>query len=319
MKKNPVQFAVVREDPQIEMEIAGNFNLNRAVLIGSGGCTAFCLKAQNPQIQIALIEPNPHQINLVKEKISILKTGDKNFIYKRFGVGNSQPDNLIECGNFESLFRQLRLFIVEFIIPENEIRKAFQNNSGQIWKEVFLHPYWKVAFELFFSDSILTAMFTEAAIQHAPKNSYPLYFQNVLEKGLLRDDAAQNYFLHHIFLGSYFEDKNSLPFYLNNFPTNFDFDYFQGFAQDYKYFPGKQLIHFSNIFDWCDEATVKKIAENAAFKLKKGSVVVYRQLNNKKDFRPFFGENFRWPETKKVVEKDRSLFYENIEIGEKIL
>lgn len=318
MKKNPIQFAVVREDPQIEMDIVKNFDLERATLIGSGGCTAFCLKALNPAIEITLIEPNPAQIALVEEKIRVLKTHEKDALYRKFGVGRSTGESLIEGGNFESLFRQFRLFVREFIISETEIERAFKEHSAEIWEDVFLHPFWPVAFDLFFSDSILVTMFGEAAVQHAPKNSYPAYFRTVLERGLLKEDATRNYFLHHIFLGRYFADAAALPFYLVNLPKDFELEFFDGLAQNFDRFTGRQLAHFSNIFDWCDENIVEEIAGAAARDLDKGSVVVFRQLNNRKDYREFFGENFRWLETNETVEKDRSLFYEKIEIGEKI-
>jgi len=319
MKNNSIQFAVVREDPQIEMDIAENFRLNRATLIGSGGCTAFCLKALHPEMEIVLIEPNAAQIELIKEKIQSLKSDEKKILFGKFGIENSGQDRLIERGNFESLFRQFRLFIREFIASEIEIENAFIKNTPQFWTEVFAHPYWKVAFELFFSDAILTAMFTEAAIQHAPRNSYPAYFRKVLEKGLLRKDASRNYFLHHIFTGNYLNDENALPYYLVNPPTNLDFEFFNGFAQDYRQFRGRQLVHFSNIFDWCDERTVVEIINSATGNLEKGSVVVVRQLNNDKNYREMFGSDFRWLPTESIVENDRSLFYSKIEIGEKIL
>jgi S-adenosylmethionine-diacylglycerol 3-amino-3-carboxypropyl transferase len=318
MKKNSIQFAVVREDPQIELDIVSKFRLKRATLIGSGGCTAFCLKTMNPDIEISLIEPNTAQIGLIKEKIRALKTYKKEDLYRKFGVGNSDSESFIECGNFESLFRQFRLFVQEFIISEAEIERAFNDNSPRIWQEVFKHSFWQVAFDLFFSDSILKTMFGEAAIQHAPKDSYPIYFRNVLEKGLLRSDAHRNYFLHHIFLGFYFPDENSLPDYLVNLPKNLEFEFFDGFAQDFAQFKGRQLVHFSNIFDWCDENIVKEIINSAIENLEKGSIVVFRQLNNRKNYREFFGQNFKWSDTNEVVEKDRSLFYEKLEIGEKI-
>jgi len=314
MKNNSIQFAVVREDPQIEMDIVNEFLLNRATLIGSGGCTAFCLKALNPDLEITLIEPNPSQIELVKEKIQALE----NHEIEKFGVGNSGKDSLIERGNFESLFRQFRFFIQEFIVSEAEIENAFRDNAPRFWTDVFAHPFWKVSFELFFSDSILTAMFGDAAIQHAPKNSYPAYFQMVLKKGLVRKDASRNYFLHHIFTGHYLNDENALPYYLIYLPTNLEFKFFNGFAQNYRQFRGKQLVHFSNIFDWCDETIVGEIINSAA-NLEKGSVVVFRQLNNGKNYREIFGSDFRWLPTESIVENDRSLFYSKIEIGEKIL
>lgn len=319
MKSNPIQFAVVREDPQIEMDVVEKFRLNRATLIGSGGCTAFCLKALNPELEIALIEPNSSQIELIKEKIRTIKSDEKEILFEKFGVGNSNENSLIERGNFESLFRQFRFFIREFVVSETEIENAFNDNAAHFWTNVFANPFWKVSFELFFSDAILTAMFTEAAIQHAPKNSYPAYFRTVLEKGLLREDASRNYFLHHIFTGRYLNDKNALPYYLVNPPMNLEFEFFNGFAQDYRQFRGKQLVHFSNIFDWCDEITLVAIINSAVSNLEKGSVVVVRQLNNDKNYRKIFGSGFRWLPTELIVENDRSLFYSKIEIGEKIL
>ena len=319
MQKNPLQFAVVREDPQIEIDIAKRFRLERATLIASGGCTAFCLKAANPDIEISLIEPNLAQIGLIKEKIQALKIHQKDDLYRKFGVGNSVSENLIECGNFESLFRQFRLFVQEFIIAETEIEKTFNDNSPQTWQEVFKHTFWQVAFDLFFSDSILKAMFGEAAIRHAPRNSYSAYFQRVLEKGLTREDAPRNYFLHHIFLGFYLADENALPYYLVNLPKSLEFEFFNGSAQDFAGFRGRQLVHFSNIFDWCDEKIASQIISSAAETLKKGSVVVFRQLNNRKNYREIFGQNFKWSDTSEILEKDRSLFYEKIEIGEKIV
>ncbi len=318
MKNNPVQFAVVREDSQIEMDIVGEFGFDRATLIGSGGCTAFCLKAFSPEIKITLIEPNLSQIALVKKKIDVLQTADQALIFKKFGVGAADNESLIECGNFESLFRQLRLFINEFILDATEIEAALRTQSAEIWTEVFAHSYWQTAFELFFSNEILTAMFTRAAIQHAPADSYPQYFRSVLEKGLLRADAPRNYFLHHIFLGKYLPDKNALPAYLADIPSNLELDFFHGFAQDYDNFAGRQMAHFSNIFDWCDESQIALITNSAAKRLGAGSVVVFRQLNNQKNLRPFFGDAFRWLETDEMLEKDRSLFYEKLEIGEKI-
>lgn len=114
-------------------------------------------------------------------------------------------------------------------------------------------------------------------------------------------------------------DEHSLPPYFINLPTNLDFEFFEGFAQDYRKFGGKQLVHFSNIFDWCDENIVKTIINSATASLEKGSVVVFRQLNNDKNYREFFGSDFKWLATEKILESDRSLFYSKIEIGEKIL
>ena len=64
MKNNKIQFGVVREDPQLELELIARFGLDSGVIIGSGGCTAMSLKTQMPDFQLSIIEPNPAQIKV---------------------------------------------------------------------------------------------------------------------------------------------------------------------------------------------------------------------------------------------------------------
>ena len=117
------------------------------------------------------------------------------------------------------------------------------------------NPYWPVAFDLYFSESILIAMFGKAAIQHAQANSYPHYFKNALERGLKRSDYQENYFLQHIFLGYYINNRDSCPAYLRNRNIKNDFHYINDSLlkipiQHY------DLISLSNIFDWMDEENI---------------------------------------------------------------
>ena len=211
MINNKIQFAVVREDPHIEAELITRFKLKRAVLIGSGGCTAFSLRAIFPKLDIKLIEPNPAQIKLIEKKISIISKNELAEVRKLIGTGERNP--LIESGNFESLFKLLRNTLFEFVIAEKAVVRFFEDNEKIDWPAVFKNPYWTVAFDLFFSNSLLLAMFGPDAIQYAKKNSYPGYFRALLEAGLQRQDARNNYFLQHIFLGRYLSSDKHLPEY----------------------------------------------------------------------------------------------------------
>jgi S-adenosylmethionine:diacylglycerol 3-amino-3-carboxypropyl transferase len=61
LKQNHLQFAITREDPQVEEFLIRKLSTPQVkiLLIGSGGCTAFHLQSQFPDIQITLVEPNP--------------------------------------------------------------------------------------------------------------------------------------------------------------------------------------------------------------------------------------------------------------------
>ena len=106
--------------------------------------------------------------------------------HRRFNIGTSDPEGLNQNGNFESLFRGLREFIFDLVADESEIRALFEEEGqlANVSELLFSSKYWSVAFDLYFSDSLLNAMFGPDATQHAEAGSYPRYFQQLFEKGL---------------------------------------------------------------------------------------------------------------------------------------
>ncbi|MCX6119631.1 MAG: DUF3419 family protein [Proteobacteria bacterium] len=322
-KSNQIQFATVREDPQIEFEIFKRHNVKNPLIVGSGGCTLFSLMAKFSGIQFTVVEPNSAQIDLIQRKLSVLqKTSTPNL--EQFGVSENRRGakfaEFIECGNFESLFRNFRNFIFEFVIEPDELKKMTLKRNQKLLRTLFSHPYWDVAFQLYFSDSLLRAMFGPAAIQHAPKNSYPNYFKHKIEVGLLRSDANINYFLHHILFGHYFENPRALPVYLQTKVKDthrITFD--NRTLQKIDTFSKFDFVGLSNIFDWSSSSDIRRIADRLRRELATDSIVLYRQLNNKKDLRHYFGRNFKWQSSTagKLFGKDRSLFYDSLSIGVK--
>lgn len=314
MVDNKVQFGTVREDPQIEIDLISKYSLKSAVLIGSGGCTAFSVKTIFPNIDISLIEPNKAQINLIKKKIRKLK--NSNLAESRRTIGTHKKHPLIESGNFESLFKMFREFIHEFVLSQAELRTLLKTGAKTQWQEIFKNPYWKTAFDLYFSNSLLVSMFGPEAIQYAPKDSYPKYFKTRLERGLIQSDARYNYFLHHIFLGHYLSGTKTLPIYLIKKPKNLRMKFNPCFAHEFDKYGDFDLVSLSNILDWSSPQMVKKIAAQVSSSMRKGSVLVYRQLNNKTDFKKTFkGFNWQTKIEKFILNKDRSLFYSKICIG----
>lgn len=320
-KDNALQFSVVREDPEVELHLFRKFQFKNAALIGSGGCTAISLAMEFPQTKLTIIEPNPAQLDLIDQKVKALRKLKGSTLRKTFGVGDAgdRDLSLIEQGNFESLFRGLRKFVFDFVASKQEIARLLKSGKKADWRAVFKHRYWPVAFDLYFSNALLETMFGAAAIQHAPKHSYPTHFRQVIENGLLRADRKDNYFLYHILLGHYPKYKSGWPPYLRSTKNKIKFSTFNGMAQEIEDFSAFDFVDLSNIFDWSSEIEVKSLAEKLANELKPGACILYRQLNTSKNFRSYFGQSLEWlgAESNRLHRKDRSLFYSSIHIARK--
>ncbi len=320
MVNNQVQFAVVREDPSIEFALVKTVHARKALLIASGGCVALSLKARFPDLQITLVDPNAAQLNLIEKKIQQLKHPQKNF-KQIFNIGTPDPIGLNARGNFESLFRGLREFIFDLIWPYSKFYEFFQEpflkNNQYFARSLFSSKYWPVAFNMFFCDSFLNAIFGKKATQHATKGSYPLYFQKIFEKGLKAKSADKNYFLHHIFLGHYLDRRECLPLYLTNSILNFDFQFIHGTLEGVPDIERFDLISISNIMDWMSNTEIKSLSNLLRSKAKRGSALVFRQLNNFSNLNLFYEPEFKFdgPFGKRLLSQDRSLFYSKIGVG----
>lgn len=323
MRQNPIQFAVVREDPAIEREVVDLARAKRVLLVASGGCTAFCLRVWFPRLELTLVDPNPAQLELVRRKIVALDDPTLHPHSPRgqrvYGIGQDLPDSLNQCGNFESLFRQLRCFLHEFVATPLELAEFFDNFAVDARRVEgwCANPYWNVAFELFFSDTTLEAMFTSAATRHAVKGSYSRYFRERIERGLRRGDAATNYFLHHILLGGYRNDARALPRYLLDRPRLGGIEILESRFEDLDDFGAFDVVALSNVFDWMDDMTIERLVATITRTAKPGTRIVWRQLNNTSDHERRFLPSFTFDAelATRLLTVDRSLFYSSLHIG----
>ena len=321
MRDNPIQFAVVREDARIERALVERHRPERIMLIASGGCTALTLRALYPELNLTLVDPNQAQLALVDRKLDALAGPVDEARWARFNVGHDDPAGLSQSGNFESLFRGLRGFVESMVAPADEIAQLFEPTADRaaIAQRAFASRYWPAAFEMFFCDALLEAMFGPDATQHAPRGSYPDYFRRIFERGLLRDDAPQNPFLHHVFLGQYLPDPACLPFFLTAPGPKNGLDSRLGLMQTVDDFHRFHLVSLSNILDWMAPTEVKALIEKLSADLQPGAVVVYRQLNNDRDLTALFGPDFSFDErlSARLHADDRSVFYSSLHIGTK--
>ena len=321
MRNNKVQFAVVREDPMVEAELVRLTKAKNVLLIASGGCTALTLQALFPDLHITLVDFNPAQLERVQEKMSALRDADTATRDRRFNIGTSDPEGLNQNGNFESLFRGLREFIFDLVADESEIRALFEKKDRRIAisEILFSSKYWSVAFDLYFSDPLLNAMFGPEATQHAEPGSYPRYFQRLFEKGLTAAVAFDNYFLHHVLLGYYLQRPASLPYYLLQPPADYRFQMVEGTLDQVPELQRFDLISLSNIMDWMPLTEVTALINHLQNQMKPGATVLYRQLNNYTDLSTDFGDSFEFDAAlgARFQEAERSLFYSNVQVGKR--
>lgn len=293
---NKLQFAITREDPLIEKELIIRSEASEVLLVCSAGDTILALRSEFPEIKISAFDFNPIQINHLKEKS---KASDK---------------NLHQNGNFESLFRQWRRFFNEFILSPEDTLNLFLSDK-RFNPDIFNSKYWAVSFDLHFHDSFLETMFGSAAIQHAPAGSYPRYFQKVFERGLKLPHFQKNPFLQHIFLDRYLD----MPPYLNQATDISQVELIVGSLFDVPNLERFDLIQLSNIFDWSSHEEILQTCQLLNQKMKPGSTLLLRQINNESPIEDYLGPQFISEQdlAGALWEKDRSLFYSKLIICKK--
>jgi S-adenosylmethionine-diacylglycerol 3-amino-3-carboxypropyl transferase len=305
-----IKFAVVREDPDVEHALCLRSKAGRVLVVASGGCTALTLKHRIPGLSVTAFDFSAAQLAHVGDKRAAVARGD----LRALSVGDDSPDALNQRGEFESLFRTLRRFLEEMVMPRESIARYFAAGTTSADRRALVEAwrssrYWPVAFSLALHDALLEAMFGPAATQHAGKGSYPGYFQRAFERRLLRADGPANPFLAHVLLGAYLPDR--APDYVH-----------AGRALDVELVHGElaavpdlgrfDLVSLSNVFDWSDDALVARWGESLRA-LRPGAAIVVRQLNNQRDVArllPGFGLDAALGD--ELLSRDRSLFYERI-------
>ena len=294
-----LKFAVVREDPELEIALARHRVARRMLTVASGGCTALALKHALPELEVHAFDLNPDQLAHCRAKQLAIEEGRL-----------ADLAGLSQRGEFEKLFRVLRSALTEFVMPAAELEAFFTAPNPRLLTTWTASPYWPAAFESAFPESLLHAMFGPDATRHAPKGSYPAYFQRAFERGLAQLDAATNPWLQHVLLQRYLDP----PAFLSA-GRLLEVHWHEGMLTTVPALERFDVVSLSNIFDWSDESLVLEWA-TALRMLPRGGLVVWRQLNNQRDWRPSMFPCFVEDEalSHQWTERERALFYERVTV-----
>lgn len=303
-----LKFAVVREDFSVEAALVEASRPSACLTVASGGCTALALKHAFPSLDVHAFDVNPDQLAHANAKADAIAEG----ALTRLNVNHAGEMGLSQCGEFEKLFRVLRFAWQQFVAPHDELEAFFSSDAaarGELVSRWRASPSWPAIFEVAFAEGLLHAMFGPDATRHATRGSYPSYFQRVFERGLERSDAASNPWLQHVLVQRYLTPA---PFLLSR--RRLDVTWHLGSLETVPSLERFGVLSLSNIFDWSDASLVEAWAK-ALTVTKPGTLVVWRQLNNQRDWRPLF-DGFDEDEalSARCTAMERALFYERLTV-----
>jgi S-adenosylmethionine-diacylglycerol 3-amino-3-carboxypropyl transferase len=353
-----LQFAVVREDPRLEERLLDRVpgERKRVLAITSAGCTLLQLAARHDLAQIVGVDVNPRQSSWARLRFAAAKVLSRKDFCRATGISQVDPATrealllkvtqslspedrafikseraffaagAFDEGNFERLFASWRFFVERFVAGRDDLQRFFEGHAS-VRDTIVSSPFWPIAFDLFFHQSLLLALFGPDATQHAPPGSYPRYFQARCEWALRQPDAAVNPYLSHILRGRYgaLDQAGALPDYLE--PARYErlasglsrIQCITGKVEDaLAAFPGPyEMIQLSNILDWSSEADSASLSGPVLSNLANGGFLLVRQLNNVRPLPRSWMEQLDFDPTleRELAASDRSFFYSSIRVG----
>ena len=310
---NSVLFAVNREDHYVEYDVINRLDPNRMLMIGSGGCIALSIKTTYPDLDLNIIDVNPHQLTHINKKSKAVQCSD----LKELNVHTKDDSCLNQAGKFETMFQELRDSFIELVSNKKEVLSFFDSDMSDISRSIILekwtnHNNISTPFQNVFNDQNINKVFSDEATKHGSPGSYISYMKNKILTGLNKKDSHLNPFLQHIFLG-YYQSDNAFPYMKSK--NKLDIPMTEGSILNLDNIYSYDIVSLSNIFDWSSDTIVKTHARYLS-QMKKGSAIIIRQINNHKNWIEIFNDYFT--EDKNFdsywQEHDRSMFYDHIRL-----
>ena len=308
-----VLFGVSREDHKIEASLIEKNNYKNLLTVCSGGCVPLSLKAIFPDLNVVAYDINPNQIDHCKKKTNAVLRKD----FPSLNINQYGDQLLNQSGKFEEMFQSLRKSFIKNVTEDKTIKFFFstatsdkeRKKTSTTWNN---HKNIKIPFQDTFSDVKIEKVFGNHATKQGQPGSYVPYFQKKIMRALLKEESPDNPFLQHIFLG-YYKSEKAFPYM--TLKTSPVIHFFEGNICDVPNLQDFEMISLSNLFDWSDESFVRQCVKGFS-NIRPGSSVLLRQLNNHKDWSPFFVDGFTEDKAfdKHWQKKDRSFFYDHFRL-----
>ena len=310
---NSLLFAVNREDHYVEYDVINRLDPNRMLMIGSGGCIALSINTTYPDLDLNVIDVNPHQLTHINKKSKAVQCSD----LKELNVHTRDDSCLNQAGKFETMFQELRDSFIELVSNKKEVLSFFDSDMSDINRSIILekwtnHNNISTPFQNVFNDKNINKVFSDEATKHGSPGSYISYMKNKILTGLNKKDSHLNPFLQHIFLG-YYQSDNAFPYMKSK--NKLDIPMTEGSILNLDNIYSYDVVSLSNIFDWSSDTIVETHARYLS-QMKKGSAIIIRQINNHKNWIEIFNDYFTEDKNFDLYwqEHDRSMFYDHIRL-----
>lgn len=323
--KDRLLFAVIREDARLEGDLVRRTDASRILTVASGGCVALSLASRFPNLRVTAFDRSRAQLEHVGSKAIAAARGERRLL----NVEDATAESLNQCGEFEKVFRLLRKFFEEFIASHGDLLAFFTRGRPVHELDAMVRRwttsrYWSAAFHACFTDELLRTTLGSAALLHAEAGSYPEYFARALARGFRRDNAPENPFLQHIFLGGY--RRGCEPHYirhgdlvkLRSSPSEpAGLELVHGDLTNVPELDRFDIVSLSNLPDGANDDEIQTWATLLKEQLKPGAAMLIRRFNTEHKIRPFFESHFTFDSAlgRSYFYRDRSLFYERFEVG----
>lgn len=334
----PIAFSQVREDPRLDLEIAGALPPEAtAMMIASGGETAVCL-ARLPLARLILVDMNPAQLALTRcrfhlaehvspsESMRLLghaempteeRREEWNQIFLRLNLAENvlgSPDLVARlgsdhCGRYEAAFAELRRLLAPF---SAEIEK-FLLSTQPTPPPAAIDSAFASALRL----ENLVALFGEGATQN-PRRPFHEHFPAQLREVFARMPPAQNPWIWQLLAGK-FPPSAPYDWLLESAPPTVQPEYIRSSmlaALNAEPESSVDFLHLSNILDWLSPDEARETLAAARRALRPGGRLIIRQLNSSLDIPSLF-PGLAWDELvgRRLQFADRSFFYPEIHLA----
>lgn len=349
----PVAFAQVREDPLEEQEIIQKYFPEKqevaVLMVASGGDTAAYLAGSGQPIsRLAIVDPNPAQINLTKLKLRLLEdTKEKRLQILGHAVMSSAArakelaalmkelnipegalgatDKLSEigpdyAGRYEMVFKALQEHLKPFAaqIEQLFVLNSIDEQRAKIAPNTPLGRAIDEAFDEVMSQKNLVKIFGEKATANRVQE-FSRHFAERARVYLSDHLASDSPFVAQVLLGHFYQETRYSWHDLPAQKPKAAIEFSQGMMHQYLQTAPREsfdVIHLSNITDWLSPEEASETLSLAYQTLKPGGVVIIRQLNSDLDLYAL-GRDYRWDiqTASELNHNDRSFFYRQLLVG----
>ncbi|HKS16207.1 MAG TPA: DUF3419 family protein [Planctomycetota bacterium] len=344
----PLAFAQVREDAELDLEIASRLRPRASVvMVASGGCTAAALARHAHVARLQVVDPNPAQLAITRLKLRLLeeetvrrqellghapmdpgrRETELKQIFDSLGypadvlgtpdrVAGQGPDH---AGRYERTFAAVRDELRGFHQELDELlswsdaeKQSRRVASGTPFGYALDH-----AFQRAMSLEILVHLFGDGATGNRARE-FCDHFAERTRNLLASRTAAGNPYLAQVMWGGFRQDHLTPWLSLPPGKPGAEVVEFRGSMEDALSTASGEFdfIHLSNILDWLDEASAARLLEWTWRALRPGGWVLVRQLNSTLDIRSLGGRiEWRSEDSARLHAADRSYFYSALHAG----